>query len=627
MPPKKGFRKSLPARINNSTLSPSRRSPRVPTPSKPTSQPAPSAEAIDFTTTSSPPDTSYNPYLYIPKSPSSTATKNGKLPNSPSETPVKHRHHFPARPSRLSNVYTPAKETQQSILSPGSRTTRRTAALGTPKNQTSDQEFPESLDTTDWGMGQYTGEEFGYDNSISDASPTSTSSATRLSARSRKLTTRAIEALDSKKKPRQKRTALAPTPMEPPTEQADSDIGPMKIKSKRMKGKRANKIFKQLRIKKPSPLKIKLTADQAGQKLYEIVVVALNTDFAIPSDPEQFIANARKQFEQLSLVKSPEEEPAMSATATASTPSDPAAAEATLGNAGASYVEETHVNPIAVTNDEDESDKYAKVNGETNAETNGEHTPEPPAFPSIKDFKKMEDPQLEADGWTRTGYVNDTDEEILLTPPGQIPYRAPHTYGDMNLPFPPVISRSQQQIEIDNNLGFPPLIGDRNIPFCSPSKFSTEDVTEEKARAQAHKRKRSLAELEKVPRKKKRNSTKTTEPSATTEEKPKIQRLKLKLNPPTEADRQAGAVIASTPGVTLTQRGTPGRGRGRGRGGPGTPRGKGITRGASRGRSTPRGSTRGALRGTPRGGSSRGGSSRASTPRSRGRGRGRGKQT
>ncbi|KAJ5376767.1 hypothetical protein N7509_013653 [Penicillium cosmopolitanum] len=622
MPPKKSFRKSLPARISNPTLSPSRRSPRGPTPSKPTNQPAPSAKAIDFTTTSSPPDTSYNPYLYIPKSPSSTATTNGKLQNSPSETPVKRRHHFPARPSRLSNVYTPAKEAQQSILTPGSRTTRRAAALGTPRNQTSDQEFPESLDTTDWGI---------------DASPTSTSSATRLSARSRKLTTRAIEALDSKKKPRQKRTAPTPTPMEPPTEQADSDIDPMKIKSKRVKGKRANKIFKQLRMNKPSRMKIKLTADQAGQKLYEIVVVAFNTDFALPSDPEQFIANARKQFEQPSLVKSSEEEPVMSATATptASTPSDPAAAEATLGNAGTSNMEETHVNPIGVTNgetnddihDEDESDKYAKVNGETNAETNGELTPEPPEFSSIKDFKKMEEPQLEAGGWTRTGYVNDTDEEILLTPPGQIPYRAPHTYGDMNLPFPPVISRSQQQIEIDNNLGFPPLIGDRNIPFCSPSEFSTEDVTEEKARAQAHKRKRSLAELAKVPRKKKRESTKTTEPSATTEEKPKIQRLKLKLNPPTEADRQAGAVIASAPDVTLSQRGTAGRGRGRGRGGPGTPRGKGISRGASRGRSTPRGSTRGALRGTPRGGSSRGGSSRASTPRSRGRGRGRGKQT
>ncbi|KAJ5980387.1 hypothetical protein N7481_007685 [Penicillium waksmanii] len=633
MPPKKGFRKSLPARIHNSTLSPSRRSPRAPAPSKPTNQPPPSGKTIDFTTASSPSDTSYNPYLYISKPPSPTATANGKLQNSPSETPVKRRHHFPARPSRLSNVYTPAKETQQSLLTPGSRTTRRTAALGTPKNQTSDQEFPESLDTTDWGMDQYTGDGFAYDNSTSDASPTSASSATRLSARSRKLTTRAIEALDSKKKPRKKRTAPAPTSMEgPPMEQADIDIGAMKIKSKRMKGKRASKIFKQLKQNKPSPLKIKLTADQAGQKLYEIVVVAFDTDFALPSDPVQFIANARKQFEQPALVKSSEEEPVMSATA--STPSDPAAAEATVGNAGTSNVEKTHVNTISVINDqtngdipdEDESDKYANGDGETNAEPNGELTPEAPAIPSMKDFKKMEEPQLDASGWTRTGYVNDNGEEILLTPPGQTAYRAPHTYGDTNLPLPPVISRSQQQIEIEDNLGFPPLIGDRNIPFCSPSGFSTEDVTEEKARAQAHKRKRSLAELEKVPRKKKRESAKVTEPSTTTEEKPKIQRLKLKLNPPTEADRQAGAVIASAAGVTLTQRGTPGRGRGRGRGGSGTPRGKGTTRGASRGRSTPRGSTRGALRGTPRGGASRGGSSRASTPRIRGRGRGRGKQ-
>lgn len=634
MPPKKGFRKSLPAKINNnSTLTPSRRSSRVPTPSKSTNQPVPPTKTIDLTAASAPSDTSYNPYLYDSKPPPSTATTNGKLQSSTSETPVKRRQNFQTRPSRLSNVYTPAKETQQSNLTPGSRTTRRKAVLETPKNQASDQESPESFDTTGWGMGQYNGDEFTYENSTSDASPTSVSSATRLSSRSRKLTTRAMEALDSKKKPRQKRTAPAPTPTEPSAEQADTDIAPIKLKGKGMKGKRANKIFKLKRKNKLSPLKIKLTADQAGQNLYEIVVVALNTDFALPSDPEQFIANARKQFEESSLVKTSEEEAVVSAAA--STPSDPAAAEAKAGNAGTANVE-SHVDTNGVTNhqtngdihDEDENDNLAEddISGETNSEPNGEPILEVPTIPSIKELRKTEDPWFEPDGWMRTGYVNDSGEEVVLTPKGQVAYRAPHTYADENLPFPPVISRSEQQIEIDNNLGFPPLIGDRNIPFCASSEFSTEDVTEEKARAQAHKRKRSEAELQKIPRKKKRDSEKTTEPKATTEEKPKIQRLKLKLNPPTEADRQAGAVVASAPGVTLTHRGTPGRGRGRGRGGPSSPRSRGTSRGASRGRATPRGSSRGAIRGTPRGGASRGGAPRASTPRIRGRGRGRGKQ-
>ncbi|CAI7587334.1 unnamed protein product [Penicillium manginii] len=609
MPPKKDFRKSLPARIT------------------------PPAKSIDLTTASPPHEVPDDPYLCISYTPSSTATMNGKLQNSPSETPAKRRQAFQAKPSRLSNVYTPAKEAQPSILNSASRTTRRTAGLETPKKQMTDQEFPESINTTGWVQDQHTGNEFGYDNSISDASPTSASSATRLSARSRKLTTRAIEALDSKKKPRKQRTAPASTFAEPPTEQVDINSGPTKIKRKGMKGKRASRIFKQLRNNRPSRLKIQLHADQAGQKLYELVVVALNTDFTLPSDPELFIANARKQFEQTSLVKSSEEEPVMSAAASPSD-RDPAAAEATAssGNAGISSVE-THVDPNGVTKNQtngvmqDERDKFplGVTNGKTRGEPNGEPIPEVSGTSSIKDLKKIAESQLEADGWTRTGYVNDLNEEILLTPPGQTAYRAPHTYGDENLPLPPVISRPEQQIEIDNNLGFPPLMGDRNIPFYAPSEFSTEDITEEKARSQAHKRKRSQAELEKRPRKKKRDSAKITQPGPTTEEKPKIQRLKLKLNPPTEADRQAGAVISSTSAASPTQRGAPGQARSRGRGGPGTPRARGSPRGVTRGRGTPRGAVRGALRGTQRGGSARGGSSRPSTPRSRGRGRGRGK--
>lgn len=437
-------------------------------------------------------------------------------------------------------------------------------------------------------MAQYTGGGFNYDNSISDASPTSASSVTRLSSRARKPTTRAIEALDSKKKPRKKR-ATDTTTVEQPTQEAD--IGPNKIKRKGMKGKRASKIFNQMKRKKPSPLKIKLGTDEAGQKLYEIVVVALNTDFALPTDPEQFIANAREEFQNRLLAKSSDAEATISTSTSTSTPNDPAATEAPTENAG------------------------ILVNMETNGETNAEKKERP----TIKKLKKTQKPLLQADGWARAGYVNASGEEVVLTPPGQSLYRAPHTYADENLPFPPVISRSERQIEKDHDLGFPPLIGDRNIPIRVPSEFSKEDVTEEKARIQAHKRKRSEAESERVQKARRRLSSKVvTNGVVATEEKPKIQRLKLKLKPPTESEREAGAVSSMHPPpalapatTTSTPRATTGRGRGRVRGRGGTPRARGAARG-------------GTPRGKPRGGAARGGSSRGATPRGRGRGRGRG---
>ena len=354
-----------------------------------------------------------------------------------------------------------------------------------------------------------------------------------------------------------------------------------------------------MRNTKPSPLQIKLTTDEAGQKLYELVFAALNKDFELSSNPEQIIASARQEFEDPSLTKSTVED--VTIPTSTSTPDDPAATEA--------------------------AESPTKNVGAVNGETNPEPIIEIPKSPSIHDYERISEPELQSDGWARTGYINKSGEEFLLTPPENCPYRAPHTYADEKLPLPPVSSRSEQYIENDSNLGFPPLLGDRNIPFFMASEFATEDIAEEKARSQAHKRKLSQIDREENVRKAKRRrpsksfvngttpattpatatttSTTVTAATMTQEEKPKIQRLKLKLKPPTDAEREEfGIPQAQASNSHSTPRGAKTRGQGHGgRGGnstTGTPRSNQKTNGKARG------------------------GSRGGTPRSRLRGRGRG---
>jgi hypothetical protein len=84
---------------------------------------------------------------------------------------------------------------------------------------------------------------------------------------------------------------------------------------------------------------------------------------------------------------------------------------------------------------------------------------------------------------------------VMLAPSGYSLDRAPHNYGDEALPYPPVRIQPDDQAMANIGLGFPPLLGDRNIPFDVQSDFQPEDVTEEKAQVQARK-KQSVAPAE-----------------------------------------------------------------------------------------------------------------------------------
>ncbi|KAJ5778126.1 hypothetical protein N7520_001372 [Penicillium odoratum] len=412
MPPKKAQRKSMPARID-ATFTPSRRSPRVPTPSKAINESDYPAKAIDFSTDPSSENLVTFRY-YRPKTPTADPPSKNVSP----EVPTTGRRNFQARPSRLSNVYTPVVDTPTSS-SQGSRRTRRTAALETPQNQLSDPEDPESIGSTGWTYDQYMG---GQDETMDPSSPSAASSkGTRASARFRKPTSRAIEALALKKKPRKKAT-----PTSAKNETNGSAKGPKTtVKSGKGKSKKHSQENK-------APLcRIDIDTETAGRKLYEITLVALGADFKLPSDPEWELTNARFCYFQ--------------------------------AKEGLQRTRETSAG------DENQPNLY-------DSETDSG---------SIRQYKIQAKPQIDETGWARVGRVNDHGEEIIFPPAGHNPYWPPHTYNDETLPYPPVRSRSEKETQNDVSFGFPPLMGDRNIPFDAHSNFEPEDVSEEMVRAQA----------------------------------------------------------------------------------------------------------------------------------------------
>ena len=89
------------------------------------------------------------------------------------------------------------------------------------------------------------------------------------------------------------------------------------------------------------------------------------------------------------------------------------------------------------------------------------------------------------DGWTHTGHINEFGEEYVVVGPDFEWYRPNNTYGDKQLPEPPVRLRSLEQSEKDRIFGFPPRIGERNLPRATNFPFMMEDVYHERAKIKA----------------------------------------------------------------------------------------------------------------------------------------------
>ncbi|KAJ5960217.1 uncharacterized protein N7479_007367 [Penicillium vulpinum] len=442
MPPKKGQRKSMPGRINKApTLTPSRRSPRVPPPSKTTNESVQPTKTLNLTT-APPQDNSINIRFYTPNPP----VPSPNSPGTSSETPSSRRRAFQSRPSRLSTVHTPALEAP--ATNPGSRRTRRTAALETPKQAVSDIDFPDSTGSASLPFDQYMGN---FESEGTDDGPSSPTSASdmRNSSRVRKPTMRAIESFEScKKKPRRKNMTMStPTVETPPL--AATKVVKNNVSKKPMNKTRKSKRMSNLNMRKNAILiGFDIDAKVAGKKL------------------EYF----RRQDEEKYGVDMP--------TTKTTSPSD-----------------------IDVDVDMITQDLPAPV-----------IAPSPPTPPtavtngsSILSYKKQSDTKVSSDGWVQTGYVNSSGEEVSLIPEKYHPYYPAHTYGYEGLPFPPVRARTSQQAETDFSHSFAPLMGDRNLPSEATAPFVTENVEEEKARALA--RAPAPVPATKKPRARKRRQT------------------------------------------------------------------------------------------------------------------------
>lgn len=115
----------------------------------------------------------------------------------------------------------------------------------------------------------------------------------------------------------------------------------------------------------------------------------------------------------------------------------------------------------------------------------GESRPSPNKTFLLRNHPQTGNPWTDEDGWTHTGHTNTFGEEVVVVPKNFEWYRPKNTYGDDQLPIPPIRVKSEEQVKKDRIFGYPPPVGERNVPRGSQALFVVEDVEIEKAKVRA----------------------------------------------------------------------------------------------------------------------------------------------
>lgn len=285
---------------------------------------------------------------------------------------------------------------------------------------------------------------FGLDGHMdAPTSPTSlsttTSTAARMSGRTRKPTVRALESVASEQRHRRPRA-----PSAKPAETTETTPATMRCQQK------------STQASPVSPAR-KVDVMAISKQMFELAAAAVGPDFVPAPEVDTWLKELHQSIDE----KKKEKENEAIAAESAETIKAAEAAE------------------TAETVEAEEAEELAEP-AELEAEPEREATPL--SDKPFQDNVQASMPWTDADGWEHTGQVNKHEEEYTIIPPTYEWHRPNNTYGDDELPLPPIRVRSLVQAEKDRAFGYPPRIGDRNIPVDNNGIFLFEDAQVEKAK-------------------------------------------------------------------------------------------------------------------------------------------------
>ncbi|OJJ71170.1 hypothetical protein ASPBRDRAFT_604809 [Aspergillus brasiliensis CBS 101740] len=290
------------------------------------------------------------------------------------------------------------------------------------------------------------GNKFGLDGSNEGpGSPTAsfstTTSAARTSGRTRKPTIKAMESLESERRFRRNRA-----PSAKPDSASKVVKGTAAAKKTRANKKATAQAKGSAQASKPA---VDGEAAVVANRLLDLAAAAVAPEFEPSSESEGWLEELRKEY-----LKKQEEKKETPVVQSETEPVNEAAAE-------------------------------AQPQAEVGVEGSSKH------------LSTSETPNqwTDEDGFVYTGQKNKHGEELILVGEGYSWFRPNNTYGDNLLPQPPVRLKSHEQFEKDRIFGYPPRMGERNLPQETQMPFFYENVDEVKAtiKAREEARKRGIA--------------------------------------------------------------------------------------------------------------------------------------
>lgn len=371
---------------------------------------------------------------------------NGQTPDSKRETATSASTETQDKDVQRTQSQSPNKRNNTVTLNVGRKPLESLLAQQTPNGDPSNNGTPADVENGDYHFEYDTDmyrNNYGLDGHMgAPTSPTSlsttTSNAARTSGRTRKPTIRALESFESERRHRRPRASSVKATAEP----MEATSSPNSTQKPTQESSPA----KSTPAHRPDIMSI-------AKLIYKLAAEALAPDFVPAPEADTWISELQQKVDKEQERKKEQEQEARSRT--------------------------KHQKYNGSDKEKEAEQEMVTSSAEEEAESGRESTP--PSSKPYLDNVQVSTPWTDEDGWVYTGQVNKYEEEYVIIPPKFEWYRPNNTYGDDRLPLPPVRLRSLVQAEKDRAMGYPPLIGDRNVPITQ-EYFLYENVPEEKAK-------------------------------------------------------------------------------------------------------------------------------------------------